>query len=213
MDSGAHGKNPFESVERLDLSNFILFRQWERRPESGRRRASLVAITATAFLLPIIAIVVWVVSDQPNWALAIAGLGLIVIAYVARHRRSSHFNSLIIAKGFVVWETQCSQAWKYLRRSFQFRDLDLPFKLKASPLVIPVDEITNWSVQEDERADGVGAPPARIVLWRGPSALQTFFVPSRDNAISLEKAIRAAIERMNPGEGSRRQPAMAHPVA
>lgn len=198
MDSRSQGGNPFESVERLDLSNFILFRQWERRSAFGRRSASLVAIAATAFLLLIIAIVVWVVSEQLNWVLAIVVLGLMVISYVAHHRRSSRFNSLIIAKGFVVWETQCLQTWKHVRRSFRFRDLDLPFKLKASPLVVPIDEITSLSIQEDERADGTGTLPVRIVLWRGTSALPTFFVSPQDDAVTLEKAIRAAIERMNP---------------
>ena len=198
MDSRVQGENPFERVERLDLSNFILFRQWERRSASGRRSVSLVAIAATALLLLIAAITVWVVSKHPNWVLATVALGLMVISYVAHHRRPSRFNSLIIAKEFVVWETQCSQSSKYLQRSFRFRDLDLPFRLKASPLVVPVDEITNLSTQEDERADGMVTLPVRIVLWRDTSALPTFFVASQDDAIALEKAIRAAIERMNP---------------
>jgi len=198
MYSRVQGENPFGRVERLDLSNFILFRQWERRSASGRRNVSLVAIAGTTLLLLIVAIAVWVVSKHPNWVLATVALGLMVISYVAHYRRPSHFNSLIVAKEFVVWETQCSQTWKYLQRSFRFRDLDLPFKLKASPLVVPVDEITNLSIQEDERADGTGTLPVRIVLWRGNSALPTFFVASRDDAITLEKAIRAAIQRMNP---------------
>lgn len=206
------GENAFEDVERLDLPNFILFRQWERRSASGRRDIPLVAIAAMAILL-IVVVGVWVVSEQPNWAIAVFALGATAIGYVILYRRSLRFNSLIIAKEFVVWETQCSQTWKHLQRSFRFRDLDLPFRLKDSPLVIPLDEITNWSIEEDEQADGTGTLPVRIVLWRGTSALRTFFVPSRDRAVTLEGAIRTAIEHMSSREADLPRTVIAHPNA
>jgi hypothetical protein len=197
MVVGTQGGDSFEDVERLDLSNFILFRQWERPSASGRR-ASLVAIAAMALLLLIVVIGVWVVSEHANWTLAVSAIALMAIGWVVLYRRSLRFNSLIVAKEFVVWETQCQQTWTHLQRSFRFRDLDLPFKLKDSPLVVPVSEITNWSIQEEERADGTATLTVRIILWRGTVALRTFFVASRDRAVSLEKAIRTGIERMNP---------------
>lgn len=209
---GTQGQSAFEDVERLDLTNFILFRQWERRSASGRRDIPLVAIAAMSLLL-IVVVGVWVVSEQPNWAIAIFALGATAIGYVILSQRSLRFNSLIIAKEFVVWETQCSQTWKHLQRSFRFRDLDLPFRLKDSPLVIPLDEITNWSIEEDEQADGTGTLTVRIVLWRGTFALRTFFVPSRDRAITLERAIRTAIEDMNSGEARRQRTAIPRPHA
>ena len=157
MASGTQGENYVEDVERLDRSNFTLFRQWER---------------------------------------AAPAKTLLSAALAAFSRRALRFNSLIVAREFVVWEMHCSQPWNHLRRSFQFRQLDLPFKLKESPLVIPVDEITDWTIQED-------APALRTVLWRGGVALPTFVVPSRDRAVTLEKTIRAAIARLNPAAASR----------
>ena len=198
----------FEDVERLDLSTFILFRQWERRSGSGR----VVPVRVTAAMGLSLLIVVAGVStlgEQPTSAAAILAFGLVVIGCVALYRRKLRFNSLIIAKGFVVWETQCLQPSKLLRRSFRFRHLDLPFRLKDSPLVIPIDEVTDWSIQEDERTGKTETMTVRIVLWRGPLALQTLLVPSRDRAAMLERAIRAAIERMNPVEAIKiRQPAL-----
>ena len=198
----------FEDVERLDLSTFILFRQWERRSGSGR----VVPVRVTAAMGLSLLIVVAGVStlgEQPTSAAAILAFGLVVIGCVALYRRKLRFNSLIIAKGFVVWETQCLQPSKLLRRSFRFRHLDLPFRLKDSPLVIPIDEVTDWSIQEDERTGKTETMTVRIVLWRGPLALQTLLVPSRDRAATLERAIRAAIERMNPVEAIKiRQPAL-----
>lgn len=192
-------ESSFEDVERRDLSNLILFRQWERRSLPGFRDVPFVATAAMALLL--IAVVgVWVVSQHPDWAIFIFAMGAMVIGYVILHRRSLRFNSLIIAKEFIIWETQCSPTWKHLRRPSQFGGLDLPFKLKDRPLIIPIDEITNWSIEDDEQLGGNGRLTARIVLWRGTFVIPTFFVSSRDRATSLIKAIRMAVERMNSGE-------------
>lgn len=197
----------FEDVERIDLSNFFLFRQWERRSASTRV-VPFGALAAMALPLLIVVVGVWMVSEQPNWAMAILALGLAAIGCAALYRRPLRFNSLIIANGFVVWETQCSQP-KHFRRSFRFQDLDLPFRLKDSPLVIPIDEVTKWSIRQDERAEESETMTVRIVLWRGPFALPTFFVQSRDRAGTLENAIREAIERMNPAAaGKARRPAL-----
>lgn len=178
----------FEDVERLDLSTFILFRQWERRSHSGRVVPASV-IAAMGLSLLIVVAGVSTLGEQPTSAAAILAFGLVVIGGAALYRRKLRFNSLIIAKGFVVWETQCSQPGKLLRRSFRFRHLDLPFALKDSPLVIPIDEVTDWSIQEDERTGKTETMTVRIVLWRGSLALQTLLVPSRDRAATLERAI------------------------
>jgi hypothetical protein len=208
MASNVQGGPSFEDVERVDLSNSILFRQWERRSASARL-FSLGTIAAMALSLLLVIVAVWMVSEHPNWAVAMLAFGLVAIGCAALYRRPLRFNSLIVAKGFVVWETQCSQPWKYLRRSFRFQDLDLPFRLKSSPLLIPVDEVTSWSIQEDERSDETKTTTVRIVLWRGAFALPIFSVRSRDRAGALEKAIRAAVERMNPAEaGTARRPAL-----
>lgn len=212
MASKMQGGFSFEDVERLDLSNFILFRQWERRSGSARIVPS-GAIAAMALLLLIVVGGVSMLGEQPTLAVAIFVFGLVGIACAALYRRRLRFNSLIIAKGFVVWETQCSRPSKLLRRTFRFRHLDLPFALKDSPLVIPINEVTDWSIQEDERAGRPESMTVRIVLWRGPLALHTLLVPSRDRASALEGAIRAAIERMNPAEAIKiRQPAL-NPLA
>jgi len=195
----------FESVERIDRTNFILFRQWERRSSAARKTSFRVALALTLALLAV-TVGAGLASGLPDWALSILALGVVVVVFTMLRRRSLRFNSLIVAREFVVWETQCSQTWK---RSFRFRHLDLPFPLADSPVVIPVDEITGWSTQEDEPEHGTGERSARLVLWRGAVALQTFFVPSQDRAIDLQTEIRNAVERLNPEEIGRRQPALA----
>ncbi len=195
----------FEDVEKFERPSFILFRQWERRSASARRIAFWVAMALALFLL-IVVVGAGLAGELADWILSILALGIVVIVFTAFYRRSLRFNSLIIAREFVVWETQCSQTWK---RSFRFRHLDLPFRLNDSPIVIPVDEITDWSVEEDPLASGSDMRPARIVLWRGTVALHTLVVSSRDRALSLEKAIQAAVDRLNPGEVGRRQRAVA----
>lgn len=205
MSSGRRGSSSFEDVERFDRSNFVLFRQWERRSASARQTAFWVAVALTLVLL-VVVVGGGLASGLPHWASSILALGAIVAVFTVFYRRSLRFSSLIVAREFVVWETQCSQTW---RRSFRFRHLDLPFPLAESPLVIPVDEMTGWSVQEDEQSDETGLQTGRLVLWRGTNALETFFVPSRDRAISLEKEIRTAVERLNPGEVGRRRTVLA----
>jgi len=187
------GKITFEDVDRFEGPNFILFRQWERR--SAPTRWAFLATGACLLLLLAIAAGAWLPGEQPNWPLTLLAMGLVALLGVTLYRRSSRFNSLVIAKDFVVWETQCSQTW---RRSFRFRNLDLPLRLKEGPLVIPIEEVTNWSIQEGQQPDGREMPIARIVLWRGTIALHTFFVASGDRAVSLERAIRAAVEGLNP---------------
>jgi hypothetical protein len=193
------------------MPNFILFRQWERR--SVPTRWAFLATGAGLLLLLVIIAGAWVPGHQSNWAVTLLAFGVLAIFGVTSYRRSLRFNSLIIAKEFVVWETQCSQTWK---RSSRFRNLDLPFRLKDSPLVIPVDDITNWSIQESEHSVGPEVGTVRIVLWRGTDALHTFFVSSPARAMDLEKAIRTATEGLNPQTTSSPRTAsssLANPVS
>jgi hypothetical protein len=191
------GGHSFEKVERFDLSNCIFFRQWERRsvPE---RQVPLVVIAITAILGLIAVVAIWIVSDRFDWALAIFAIGFAATVYLALYRRTLRFNSLIIAKEFIVWETQCRQPWKFLHRSFPFRNLDLPFNYEGIRVVVPVEDISNWTILQDEEADGTITPANWIVLWRGTLPLRMFHVASRHRATALQEAIRTAIGRMNP---------------
>lgn len=205
MRSGRRGGSPFDDVERFERSNFVLFRQWERRSAAARQTAFWVAVALTLVLVGVV-VGAGLVTDLPAWASSILALGAIVVVFTVLYRRSLRFNSLIVAKDFIIWETQCPQTWK---RSFRFRHLDLPFPLAESPLVIPVDDVTGWDIKEDEQSDETGLQSGRLVLWRGAKALETFFVPSRDRAIGLEKEIRTAVERLNPREVGHRRTALA----
>lgn len=191
------GERSFEKVERFDLSNCIFFRQWERR-SAPERRVPLVGIATTALLGLIAVVAIWIVSERLDWAFAIFAIGFAATVYLALYRRTLRFNSLIIAKDFIVWETQCRQPWKFLHRSFPFRNLDLPFSYEGIRVVVPVDEISNWTILQDEEADGTTTPANRIVLWRDTLALRMFHVASRHPATALQEAIRTAIDRMNP---------------
>lgn len=190
---GPHG---FQEVDVLDGKNFTLFRQWVKQPPLFR----LSPVLVLALVLFIAVVVLWLADVEPAWVVAVAAIGLVAIFFVheALRRRAFSFNSLIVAKDFVVWQTHCSQNWSQLyRRGFQFRQLDLPFRLQASPLVVPLAEISDWTVQEDTPADqgSVAAPAFRVVLWRANSPLPTLLAGSQERAMTVKAGIQAAIQR------------------
>lgn len=66
------------------------------------RAAALDSAQAILGLIGVVAI--WIVSDRFDWALAIFAIGFAATVYLALCRRTLRFNSLIIAKEFIVWD-------------------------------------------------------------------------------------------------------------